>query len=49
LLSLFISAGVLDQAQQDDLLNQADLEGAVRTSAGMMADMDLVARKITAA
>ncbi len=49
LLSLFLSVGVLDRAEQDDLLNKADLEGAVKTSAGVMADMDLVARKITEA
>jgi hypothetical protein len=40
---------VLDQSQQDALLKKADLEGAVKMSAGVMADMDLVARRITAA
>jgi hypothetical protein len=49
LLSLFLSVGVLDQAEQDDLMSKADLEGAVKMSAGLMADMDLVARRITAA
>jgi hypothetical protein len=48
LLSLFLSAGVLDQAQQEALLGKADLEGAAKMSAGLMADMDLVARRITA-
>jgi alkylation response protein AidB-like acyl-CoA dehydrogenase len=47
LSSLFLSAGVLDQAQQDDLLEKADLEGAAKMSAGVMADMDFVARRIT--
>jgi len=48
LLKLFAGAGVLDEAALAELSAAADLDGAVALQAGTMADMDLVARLITA-
>ena len=48
LLKAFAGSGVFDAAQMDDWTAKADLPGAVALQAGTMADMDLVAKTITA-
>ncbi|MDD5309382.1 MAG: acyl-CoA dehydrogenase family protein [Deltaproteobacteria bacterium] len=48
LLKLYAGAGVLDKARLDELTAQADLPGAITLQAGALADMDLVAKAITA-
>ncbi len=48
MLKLFAGAGVLDDEGLRELVENADLAGAVALQAGALADMDLVVRRITA-
>jgi alkylation response protein AidB-like acyl-CoA dehydrogenase len=46
ILRAFGGAGILEQAEVQELTAKADLPGAIALQAGTMADMDLVARTI---
>jgi len=48
LLKLFAGSDMLDEARMNELIEKADLQGAIVLQAGTLADMDLVARRITA-
>jgi len=48
LLKLYSSSGILDEAEMKDMIEKADLNGAIALQAGGVADMDLVAKAITA-
>ena len=48
LLKLFSASGVLSPAALDELRAAADLPGAIALQAGRIADMDFIARTITA-
>jgi alkylation response protein AidB-like acyl-CoA dehydrogenase len=47
LLRLFSGAGALEEDELRELMEKADLPGAMKLQAGTLADMDLVARRIT--
>jgi alkylation response protein AidB-like acyl-CoA dehydrogenase len=47
LLKLFAGSGLYDAAKIADLTAKADLGAAIAAQAGVLADMDLIARKIT--
>jgi hypothetical protein len=47
-LKLFSASGLLDAAAMEELSAAADLPGAVALQAGRLADMDLIAKTITA-
>jgi len=47
-LKLFSASGLLDAAAMEELSAAADLPGAIALQAGRMADMDFIARAITA-
>ena len=48
LLKVWIGSGLLDEAAQQAMVDRADLNGAMALQAGVLADMDLVARLLTA-
>ena len=48
LLKVFAGSGVLDEAEMTDLVAEADLNAAIMRQAGTLADMDFVAKTITA-
>ncbi|MEN8151276.1 MAG: acyl-CoA dehydrogenase family protein [Planctomycetota bacterium] len=48
LLKIFAGSGVLDEEEMADFVAEADLNDAVARQAGTLADMDFVARTITA-
>lgn len=48
LLKLFASSGLIDDAQMKEFVQQADLEGAMALQSTIIADMDFVAKTITA-
>ena len=48
LLKAFAGSGVFDDDQMEEWTAKADLPGAIALQKGTMADMDLVARIITA-
>jgi len=48
LLKLFAATGAFDEARMRELGEQADLNGAIALQAGTLADMNFVARTITA-
>jgi alkylation response protein AidB-like acyl-CoA dehydrogenase len=47
LVRAFTGAGLLEDAEQRELIEKADLPGAAALQAGTLADMNLVARRIT--
>jgi hypothetical protein len=49
LLKLFAGSGLYDEAKLAELSATADLAGSVTAQAGVMADMDFIAKTISAA